>query len=154
MPKRKRGRKRPPSIPEPREDQRVQPYCIHFDHCGGCTLQHFSYPGQLELKQGAAVHAFQRELLTDLPEPLDILPALQERGYRNKLEYTFSRRRWLTPEEIAGGEEFIHRDGAGFHVRGFFDRVLDLQECHHQPEPSNRLRLFVRDTARESYNFV
>lgn len=145
----KRGGKRRPSIPEPNEQQRAQPYCQHFDHCGGCTLQHFTYDGQLELKQQSVAAAFDRELFTDLPEPEPILAAPVVTGYRNKLEYTFSRRRWLTPEEIASGQEFVHRDGAGFHVRGFYDRVLDIEECHHQPEPSNRLRLFIRDSARE-----
>ncbi|MFW6362689.1 MAG: 23S rRNA (uracil(1939)-C(5))-methyltransferase RlmD [Spirochaeta sp.] len=149
MPKRKRGRKRISSIPEPLDHQRAEPYCIHFSHCGGCTLQHFTYPAQLELKQEHVNIAFARDWQDILPDPEPILPAPAERGYRNKLEYTFSRRRWLTPEEIAGGEDFLFRDGAGFHVRGFYDRVLDLEECHHQPEPSNRLRLFVRDTARE-----
>ncbi|GAB6089735.1 23S rRNA (uracil(1939)-C(5))-methyltransferase RlmD [Spirochaeta dissipatitropha] len=151
MSKRKRGRKRRPSeIPQPTAAQTAEPYCIHFDHCGGCTLQHFTYEAQLELKQQIVDKAFSREGLIDqLPAALPVFPAARTRGYRNKLEYTFSRRRWLTPDEIASEEEFEHRDGAGFHVRGHFDRVLDLESCWHQPEPSNEIRCFVRDKARE-----
>lgn len=161
MPKKKRGRKRTPVIPEPNQQQRVEPYCQHFANCGGCTLQHFSYEAQLEIKQASVDHVFTLDYLLDqlgqydlpaaaesIPPAEPILAAEQTRGYRNKLEYTFSRRRWLTREEIEHSGEFEHRDGAGFHVRGFFDRVLDIEQCHHQPEPSNRLRLFIRDTAR------
>ncbi len=154
MSRRKRGKRRKaPAIPEPAESQRVEPYCSHFEWCGGCTLQHHSYESQLQLKQQLVDTAFDRpeleSTLAEAPVAQSILPAPKIQGYRNKLEYTYSRRRWLTPQEIAGEQTFEYRDGAGFHMRGFYDRVLDIEHCFHQADPSNQLRIFLRDYCRK-----
>lgn len=121
---------------------RVEPFCRHFDLCGGCTLQHISYDDQLRIKAQMVDSSLARHL--DLPredprrEP--ILGCNEERLYRNKLEFSFSTGRWLTEEEIARQDEIEDRRTLGFHVPGRFDRVLPITECHLQREPSNRIR--------------
>jgi len=126
-----------------KSNQRVEPFCAHFDMCGGCKWQHLNYTAQINYKQQQVQDQLERIGKLDLPEILPIIPSKKTTHYRNKLEYTFTPKRWLTKEEISSGEE-LDRRGAGFHAPGRFDKVIDIENCHLQPEPSNELRLFVK----------
>lgn len=131
-------------VPSP---DRREPVCEHFGVCGGCKWQHLDYQAQLRHKQQAVEEAFRRIAKVEVGEFLPILGAPSPLHYRNKLEFTASDRRWLTLEEIRSGETF-HRDGLGFHLPGHFDKVVDVQTCYLQPEPSNAIRNEIRDYAR------
>ena len=126
---------------------RLSPFCAHFGTCGGCTWQTLPYAMQTAFKQQQVVDQLSRIGHLQLPEVSPILGSEHTDHYRNKLEFTFSNRRWLLPGEdwsTLGEEE---RLGLGFHVSGFFDKVLDIAECHLQREPSNAIRLFVKQYA-------
>lgn len=127
---------------------RSQPFCKHFDLCGGCKWQHIQYGEQLKYKQQQVIDNLQRIGKVALPPVKPILPSQETRFYRNKLEYTFSNKKWLTRQEIDSGDE-QDRTALGFHMPGRFDKVLDLEECHLQPDPSNAIRLAVRNYAQE-----
>jgi 23S rRNA (uracil1939-C5)-methyltransferase len=129
-----------------KSDLRIEPICSHFGTCGGCKWQHISYTAQLEYKHQQVVDSLERIAKVELPAILPIIGAEEVYHYRNKLEYTFSNKRWLTTEEIASGEA-ISREALGFHIPGRFDKILDVATCHLQPEPSNSIRLFVRELA-------
>lgn len=132
------------------EQKRITPFCVHFGECGGCTLQDLSYQDQLQLKEAIVAAAFAEAQLEDAPrEASPIIPAPKERGYRNKLEFSFGAHRWLSDHEVAHAEAIPDRRGLGFHAPGRFDRVLDLSECYLQPEPSETIRRFFRDLAEE-----
>lgn len=125
--------------------QRETPFCKHFGTCGGCTWQDLAYPAQLAFKRQEVVDNLER--IGGLG-PLEVLPTLaspRTRFYRNKLEYTFSARRWLTREELEHGGPIDRRRALGFHLPGRFDKVLDISECWLQPEPGNAIRNFIRD---------
>lgn len=126
---------------------RVEPFCSHFGVCGGCRWQMLPYPKQLEYKQQQVVDNLQRIGKVRLPEIPPILGAEQTIHYRNKLEYTFSSRRFLLPEELHNPEITPQQNVAGFHARGIFDKVVDIKTCYLQEEPTNQLRLAVRDFA-------
>lgn len=126
---------------------RLRPFCTHFGNCGGCTWQTLPYPMQIAFKQQQVVDQLTRIGHLTLPEVSPILGSEQTDHYRNKLEFTFSNHRWLLPGEdwqSLRAEELL---GLGFHVSGFFDKVLDIQECHLQREPSNAIRLFIKQYA-------
>jgi len=126
---------------------RIVPLCIHFGVCGGCKWQHLPYEMQLKYKEKQVKDNLTRIGKIELPEMSPIIGSADIFHYRNKLEYTFSNKRWLTKEEIESETEF-ERDGAlGFHIPGLFDKVLDIQECHLQPEPSNSIKNGVREYA-------
>lgn len=128
---------------------RTEPFCQHFGTCGGCKWQHLTYESQLRHKQQQVEDALRRiGKIHDLPPLHPILPSEQTRYYRNKLDFTASPHAWLTAEQIAT-QEFIDRRVLGFHTPGRFDKILDIEHCHLQPEPSNALRLAVRAWARE-----
>lgn len=127
---------------------RVKPMCEHFTKCGGCKWQHLPYSFQLQCKQQQVVDALQRIAKVKLPEISTIIGSEEISSYRNKLEYTFSNKRWLTFEQLESGEEF-DRDAAGFHIPGAFDKVLDINNCHLQEDISNKLRLFIKRYAKE-----
>lgn len=127
-------------------EQRTEPFCQHFSTCGGCKWQHISYENQVVYKQQEVVDQLTRIGKVNLPPISPILPSDRTREYRNKLEFTFSNKRWLTREEIAASDD-IDRNGLGFHMPGQFDKVLDIQHCHLQEEPSNAIRLAVRNYA-------
>ncbi|MDO4319210.1 MAG: 23S rRNA (uracil(1939)-C(5))-methyltransferase RlmD [Bacteroidales bacterium] len=129
-------------------DVRVEPRCSHFGVCGGCRWQHLPYDVQLQCKQRQVTDALKRIAKVGLPEISPIKGSADIWGYRNKMEYTFSNRRWLTHEQMASGEVFDDRDGAGFHIPGAFDKVLDIDRCYLQDDFSNRLRLFIKDYGR------
>lgn len=133
---------------------RVDPRCAHFGVCGGCRWQHLPYDFQLKCKQQQVEDALLRIAKVDLPPTSPIKGSPEQWGYRNKMEYTFSNRRWLTREQLESGQEFNDRDGAGFHISGAFDKVLDITECHLASPLSNRLRDWVKDYAlRNSLSF-
>ena len=128
---------------------RLKPFCAHFGDCGGCTWQTLPYPMQIAFKQQQVVDQLTRIGHLEIPEVSPILGSAQTDHYRNKLEYTFSNRRWLTAGEDWSTLSETERLGLGFHVSGFFDKVLDIQECHLQREPSNAIRLFIKQYAIE-----
>jgi len=125
-------------------DVRIAPRCSHFGTCGGCRWQHLPYDVQLACKQKQVSDALKRIAKVELPEISQIKGSENIWEYRNKMEYTFSNRKWLTPEQMASDEVFDDRDGAGFHIPGAFDKVLDIDRCYLQDDFSNRLRKFVK----------
>lgn len=129
-------------------DSRVEPRCGHFGTCGGCRWQHLPYELQLRSKQQVVEDALRRIAKVELPPVSPIKGSADIWEYRNKMEYTFSNRRWLTPEQMASDEVFDNRDGAGFHIPGAFDKVLDIERCHLQDNLGDRLRLFIKDFGR------
>lgn len=133
---------------------RIEPKCSHFGTCGGCRWQHLPYSAQLEFKQQQVVDALTRIAKVELPAVSPIKGSANIWEYRNKMEYTFSNKKWLTAEQLASAEEFDNRDGAGFHIPGAFDKVLDIDCCHLQDDLGNRIRLFVKNYAlQKGYSF-
>jgi 23S rRNA (uracil1939-C5)-methyltransferase len=128
---------------------RVEPFCAHFGVCGGCRWQMLPYPLQLQYKQQQVVDVLQRIGKVTLPEIRPILGAPSSVHYRNKMEYTFSNRRFLLPEELHDPGVSAMQRVAGFHARGLFDKVVDIDICHLQEEPTNRLRKTIRDFGLE-----
>lgn len=123
---------------------RVEPKCEHFTMCGGCRWQHLPYEFQLRCKQKQVEDALQRIAKIPFPELTPILGSDAIWEYRNKMEYTFSNKKWLTFDQLRSGEEFPERRAAGFHISGAFDKVLDINKCHLQDDLGNRLRLFIK----------
>lgn len=133
---------------------RIKPLCRHFGVCGGCKWQHLPYHLQLHYKEKQVVDNLTRIGKVELPEISPIIGSLEEYNYRNKLEYTFSDKRWLTKEEVNSDHDYEKEDALGFHIPGLFDKVLDIRECHLQPEPSNAIRDAVRKFAHKNcYRF-
>ena len=130
-------------------DQRTEPFCEHFGICGGCKWQHLPYHRQLFYKQQQVEDAFRHIAGVEIPDVMPILGSDPTVRYRNKMEYTFSRHRWLLDHEAGSDQPFEHTNAAGLHVPGRFDKVLDISTCHLQDEPSNRVRNFLRDLALE-----
>ncbi|WP_026904496.1 23S rRNA (uracil(1939)-C(5))-methyltransferase RlmD [Pedobacter glucosidilyticus] len=125
---------------------RVEPFCIHFGTCGGCKWQHMDYNAQLKYKQKSVTDALQRLAGLDVAHTEPILASAATTYYRNKLEYTFSNKRWLTQEDVASGEA-MEMNALGFHVPLRFDKILDVQHCWLQASPSNEIRNSIRDFA-------
>ncbi len=133
---------------------RVEPMCQHFGVCGGCKWQHLPYYYQLQCKQQQVVDALERIAKVPLPEMSPILGSKKTTFYRNKLEFTFSNKCWLTTEQMQSGEEFPNRNAVGFHITGGFDKVLNIEKCWLQDDISNQIRLFLRDYTQErGYSF-
>ncbi len=133
---------------------RKDPRCSHFTMCGGCRWQHLPYEYQLQCKQKQVVDALQRIAKIDIPEISPIKGSENIWAYRNKMEYTFSNKKWLTFEQLRSGEDFPDRDAAGFHIPGAFDKVLDIECCHLQDDLGNRIRLFIKAFGKEhGYTF-
>jgi 23S rRNA (uracil1939-C5)-methyltransferase len=128
---------------------RIEPRCIHFGVCGGCKWQHLPYNLQLKFKEKQVRDNLIRIGKVDLPEISPIIGSSEIFMYRNKLEYTFSDKRRFTKEEVDSGTEFEKEDVLGFHIPGLFDKVLDIEECHLQPEPSNSIKNAVRKYAHK-----
>jgi len=126
---------------------RIEPRCSHFGVCGGCKWQHLPYNLQLHYKEKQVKDNLTRIGKVDLAGINQIIGSGDEYLYRNKLEFTFSNKRWYTKEEVASEVEFKRQDALGFHIPGLFDKVLDINWCHLQPEPSNSIRKAVRDFA-------
>ncbi len=128
---------------------RIKPRCAHFGICGGCKWQHLPYQLQLYYKEKQVKDNLARIGKVDIGETYPILGSKEIFNYRNKLEYTFSDKRWLTREEIISDKDFTKKDALGFHIPGLFDKVLDIRECYLQPEPSNAIRDTVRRFAHK-----
>ena len=122
---------------------RVEPFCEYFGTCGGCKWQHLPYPLQLKFKQQQVVDNMERIAKVELPEIQSIIGSKNDILYRNKLEFTFSDTRWLTKDEIENSDA-LNRNGLGFHIPGRFDKVLDIEKCYLQEEPSNKIRNWLR----------
>src|SRR5450759_5400097 len=129
---------------------RIEPRCSHFGVCGGCKWQHLPYNLQLQFKEKQVRDNLTRIGKIELPEINPIIGSSEIFMYRNKLEYTFSDKRWLTKEEVVSDVKFEKEDALGFHIPGLFDKVLDIEECHLQPEPSNSIKNAVRQYAHEN----
>ena len=128
-------------------EKRLEPFCEHFGVCGGCKWQPLPYEMQLEAKRQQVYDQLVRIGHLEVPEILPTLGSEKTVEYRNKLEFSASDKRWLSAEEMEVETEFT--PGLGFHVGKFFDKVLDINRCHLQPEPSNAIRLFIRKYALE-----
>ena len=124
-------------------DLRVEPVCEHFGVCGGCKWQMLNYDSQLQYKHQQVVDALERIAKVELPVVSPILGAQKTVRYRNKLEFTFSNKKWLTKEQI-DSEEVIERNGLGFHIPGLFDKVVDVETCHLMEEPVNAIKNAIR----------
>ncbi|MCK5766283.1 MAG: 23S rRNA (uracil(1939)-C(5))-methyltransferase RlmD, partial [Bacteroidales bacterium] len=135
-------------------DKRVKPECSHFGLCGGCRWQNMDYKEQLHYKQKQVSDNLERIGGLNLPEISPILASENIYHYRNKLEYSFSNRKWLVEKPDPDNPLHQNRDGLGFHLPGMFDRILDIDTCYLQKDPSNAIRLAVRDFALENeYEF-
>ncbi|MDN3551407.1 23S rRNA (uracil(1939)-C(5))-methyltransferase RlmD [Mucilaginibacter aquaedulcis] len=134
-------------------EYRVEPFCEHFGTCGGCKWQHMDYTGQLKFKQKSVADALGRIAKIDVEDMMDIVPSPADRYYRNKLEYTFSDKRWLYDGENKE-DETLNMNALGFHIPGRFDKILDVKHCYLQAEPSNTLRNSIRDfVIAQGYTF-
>jgi 23S rRNA (uracil1939-C5)-methyltransferase len=125
---------------------RTDPFCQHFGVCGGCKWQHMQYDAQLLFKYKSVEAALQRLAKIDTSAMEPILGSAENKYYRNKLEYTFSNKRWLNREDM-DDQEGLEMNALGFHVPSRFDKILDIQHCYLQAEPSNTLRNQVRNYA-------
>lgn len=133
---------------------RVEPQCSHFTTCGGCRWQHLPYEFQIKAKQRMVTDALTRIAKVELPEISPIKGSEKIWAYRNKMEYTFSNKKWLTFDQLKSGIEFPDRDALGFHIPGAFDKVLDIEQCHLQDAIGDEIRLFIKGYAKEKgYTF-
>ncbi|MGB3344437.1 MAG: 23S rRNA (uracil(1939)-C(5))-methyltransferase RlmD [Aequorivita sp.] len=130
-------------------DKRTEPVCPHFGVCGGCKWQDLGYEHQLFYKQKEVEQNLQRIGKIELPETLPILGSAKQYFYRNKMEFSFSDSKWLTLEQIRSDEIVEDRNALGFHIPGMWDKILDLDVCFLQAEPSNAIRDFVKAKAEE-----
>ncbi|MCI6069505.1 MAG: 23S rRNA (uracil(1939)-C(5))-methyltransferase RlmD [Bacteroidales bacterium] len=130
-----------------RSPERVQPFCPHFGVCGGCKWQCLPYEKQLHYKQQQVTDHLQRIAKVELPEISPILGSVRQTHYRNKLEFGFSDKRWLTEEEVRSGVEFDNMNALGFHIPGAFDKILDIQTCSLMDSLNDRIRNGIRDYA-------
>ncbi|MDE6328761.1 MAG: 23S rRNA (uracil(1939)-C(5))-methyltransferase RlmD [Duncaniella sp.] len=138
-------------VPSP---HRETPRCEHFTVCGGCRWQHLPYDFQLQCKQKQVQDALERIAKIPFPELTPIIGSENVWEYRNKMEYTFSSKMWLTFDQLRSGEEFPDRRAAGFHIPGGFDKVLDINKCHLQNDLGNRIRTFIKNLGKElDYEF-
>lgn len=128
---------------------RIEPFCPHFGVCGGCKWQMLPYELQLRAKQQQVMDALTRIGKVELPECTPILGSAKTQEYRNKLEFGFCNKRWLTKEQIASGEQFERQESVGYHANGTFDKILPIEECHLMDPINDRLRLAIRDYAYE-----
>ena len=131
-------------------DKRVQPVCSHFGYCGGCKWQDMGYEYQLYYKQKEVENNLRRLGGIALPEISPIIGVENPYFYRNKMEFSFSDTRWLTPEEVKSGAQVDNRNGLGFHIAGAWDKILDLEKCYLQEDPSNAIRDAVKAFAIEN----
>ena len=137
-----------------KSELRVEHFCEHFGVCGGCKWQNLPYEEQLKQKTKQVEDQLVRIGHLDIPEVRPCLGSERTREYRNKLEFTFADRRWLTYEEIAEGGDIAAAPAVGFHIPGCFDKVLDIKKCHLQIDLSNRIRLAIKEFCIENgYSF-
>jgi len=130
--------------------KRTAPKCEHFGTCGGCKWQYMDYKYQLEYKQNEVENNLKRIGHIELPEVTPILGSAEQYFYRNKMEFSFSDSRWLTVEEIQSDEDLGDRNALGFHIPGMWDKILNVNKCWLQEEPSNAIRNAVKEFAIEN----
>ncbi len=130
-------------------DKRTKPECQHFGVCGGCKWQDMAYEHQLFYKQKEVENNLIRIGHLELPTITPILGSENQYFYRNKMEFSFSDSRWLTYDEINSKDEIEDRNALGFHIPGMWDKILDIKKCHLQADPSNAIRLAVKDFANK-----
>ena len=126
---------------------RVEPVCEHFGVCGGCKWQILDYSEQLRYKQKQVVDNLTRIGKVDIPEVSPIMGGKHKYRYRNKLEFGFSNKKWLTAEDIASDRKFDNMNAVGFHISGAFDKILDIKECHLMDDVCNQIRNDIRSYA-------
>ncbi|WP_372746202.1 23S rRNA (uracil(1939)-C(5))-methyltransferase RlmD [Lutibacter sp.] len=131
-------------------DKRTAPVCDHFEHCGGCKWQNMKYEHQLEYKENEVKNNLIRIGHLDLPEITPILGCKNIFFYRNKMEFSFSNSRWLTLDEINSNKEIDNKNACGFHISGMWDKILDINKCHLQEDPSNDIRNFIKNYGIEN----
>jgi 23S rRNA (uracil1939-C5)-methyltransferase len=131
-------------------EHRIEPICEHFGVCGGCKWQNMKYSQQLFYKQNEVFNHLQRIGKIELPEFESILGSEKQFFYRNKMEFSFSNSRWLTEKEIGSTEDLGNRNALGFHIPKMWDKILDINKCHLQEDPSNAIRNAIRDFANEN----
>ena len=129
--------------------QRAEPFCQHYGVCGGCKWQCLSYQDQIKYKQKQVTDNLTRIGKVELPEISPILGSEKTQFYRNKLEFTFSDKRWLTEEEVKADVKYDQMNAVGFHIPGAFDKVLAIEKCWLQDDISNQIRNTIRDYAYE-----
>ncbi|MEZ4887888.1 MAG: 23S rRNA (uracil(1939)-C(5))-methyltransferase RlmD [Chitinophagales bacterium] len=134
---------------EPSTD-RIDPFCEYFGVCGGCKWQYLPYEKQAHYKQAIVEESFQRVGKLEFPPLPPILQAEKSQYYRNKMEFTFSNKRWLSLEEVNSDTPIENRNALGLHVPGLFDKVVDIEHCYLQGEPSNDIRNEFRKYAKEN----
>jgi 23S rRNA (uracil1939-C5)-methyltransferase len=133
-------------------DRRTEPVCQHFGSCGGCKWQNMLYAEQLFFKHKQVEQTLRRLSKVELPELEPILGSPNEYFYRNKMDYAFANKQWLTHEEMV--ENIPFAPALGFHVPKYFDRILDIEKCHLQPDPSNEIRLAIKKfTVENGYTY-
>lgn len=130
-------------------ERRVKPFCQHFGICGGCKWQNIPYDEQLRMKQKQVYDQLTRIGKVNLPEFNQILGSVKTQGYRNKLEFGCSNRRWLTQDEIASGSDFTQMNAVGFHITGAYDKILPIEKCWLMDDLQNKIRNAIRDYAYE-----
>uniref|UniRef100_UPI0025D6ECC5 class I SAM-dependent RNA methyltransferase n=1 Tax=Algoriphagus sp. TaxID=1872435 RepID=UPI0025D6ECC5 len=128
---------------------RIDPFCSHFGTCGGCKWQHINYDLQKNYKRQQVVDQFERIAKVEIPEVMPILGSEKIKYYRNKLDFTFSNKKWLTLDQIRSEEEF-ERNALGFHIPKMFDKIVDVDHCYLQGGISNDVRNELRDFALEN----
>lgn len=131
-------------------EKRAEPFCRHFGICGGCKWQILPYSEQLFYKQKEVENNLKRIGKVELPETTPILGSKKDKFYRNKLEFTFSNKRWMTFEEMNSGKEFDTMNAVGFHIPGMFDKVLDIEKCWLQDDIQNQIRNEIRAYALDN----
>lgn len=129
---------------------RVAPVCQHFGACGGCKWQNMDYGKQLFYKNQEVFNNLKRIGKIDLPDFEPILGSAKQFFYRNKMEFGFSDTRWMTDEEIRSGVEFDNKNALGFHIPRMWDKILDIEKCHLQEDPSNAIRNEIKRFATEN----
>ena len=128
---------------------RIDPVCTHFGSCGGCKWQNMTYSQQLFYKNQEVYNNLKRIGKIDLPEFEPILGSEKQLFYRNKMEFSFSNSRWMTDEEIQSGNELDNKNALGFHIPRMWDKILDINHCSLQEDPSNDIRNEIRDFANK-----
>ncbi len=131
-------------------DKRTTPVCQHFGVCGGCKWQDMGYEHQLFYKQKEVTENLRRIGKVELPEITPIKGSEETFFYRNKMEFSFSDSRWITEEEKEDGKEITDRNALGFHIPGMWDKILNIEKCHLQADPSNQLRNAIKNFAEEN----
>ena len=131
-------------------ENRTKPVCEHFGSCGGCKWQNMKYEQQLFYKNNEVYNNLKRIGKIDLPDFEPILGSEKQFFYRNKMEFGFSNARWMTEAEIASSDEISDKNALGFHIPKMWDKILDINKCHLQEDPSNAIRNEIRKFAIEN----